>query len=321
MFGRNAKVVTGIDVGASSVKAVRLSHKGRTPVLLGAAVAELAAGDGETRDQWNAKLVEAVRGVFEEVGGSNQDMIVASIGGSNVSVKHVVFPKMSKQALAESIHWEARKHVPFGDSDFVLDFQIMSGGNGDAGQMSVLLAAVETKAIDALLKSLGEAGIEPDTIDILPLALMNEADEEGLVDGETVAMVEIGASTLTLAIYRRGGLFFTRSVPLGRDTNGAGPRKTTVATDSSWVERALNEVKRSLNYYNNETGKKGIERVYLSGGRSLDESVRQVFQEKTGIATIVLDPLTKVGTSAVELGGLATQGPRLAAVMGLARRV
>ena len=321
MFGRNARVVTGIDVGASSVKAVRLSRKGKRPTLLGAAVAELAGDETQpagTTDR-GQQLAAAVRRVFAEVGGSTQDMLVASIGGSNVSVKHVVFPKMSKQALAESIHWEARKHVPFGDSDFILDFQIMNGVNGD-GQMSVLLAAVETKAVNRLLKILGEAGIEPDTIDIAPLALMNEADEEGLVDGEAIAVVEVGSDALTLAVYRRGGLFFTRNVPLGRDANDASRGPTTVPLDGSWVERALNEVRRSLNYYNNETGKEGIGRVYLTGGRAMDEGVRSAFQEKTGIATNIMNPLEKVETSAVDLGSLSSQGPRLALVMGLARR-
>jgi type IV pilus assembly protein PilM len=320
VFGRNPRVVTGIDVGASSVKAVRLSHKGRTPVLVGAAVADLATGDDAPEDR-QAALSRAVRSVYEEVGGTPQDTVVASVGGSSISVKHVVFPKMSKQALAESIHWEARKHVPFGDSDFVLDFQIMDGSNGENGQMSVLLAAVETKAVDQLLKRLGEVGIEPDTIDVAPLALMNEADEEGLIDGETVALVDIGATMLTLAVYRRGGLFFTRSVPLGRDVSDAGPRRSTVPTDASWTERVLNEVRRSLNYYNNETGKKGIERIYLAGGRALGDGLRQSFQDKTGIATNVLDPLSKVETSAVDLGDLTSQGPRLTVVMGLARRV
>jgi Tfp pilus assembly PilM family ATPase len=324
VFGRNAKVVTGIDVGTSSVKAVRLSHNGRKTALLGAAVAELGgAEDGTTpaREQLDAQLTETVRRVLGEVGHSAQDTVVASVGGSNVSVKHVVFPKMTKQALAESIHWEARKHVPFGDSDFVLDFQILSGGNGEGGQMSVLLAAVESKAVDRLLKVLAKAGVEPDTIDIAPLALMNEADEEGLIDGETVALVEIGATHLVLAVYRRGGLFFTRSVPLGRTTHGATGRRTTVPTDASWVDGVLSEVRRSLNYYNNETGKKGIERIYLAGGRALDESVRKAFQEKTGVATNVLNPLEKVETSAVDLGDLTSQGPRLAVVMGLARRM
>ncbi|MBD3368117.1 MAG: hypothetical protein GF405_08105 [Candidatus Eisenbacteria bacterium] len=324
MFGRNTGVVTGIDVGAASVKAVRMNIKGKSSVLMGAAVAELAPDDDATPaggGDREARLVDAIKAVFDEVGGSTQDTIVASIGGASVSVKHVIFPKMTKQALAESIHWEARKHIPFGESDFVLDFQIMNGGRSEDGNMSVLLAAVETKAVDRLLKVLGKAGIEPDTIDINPLALMNEADEEGLIDGETVAVVEVGATTLTLAVYRRGGLFFTRSVPLGRDTNGASRGPTTVPTDSSWVERTLNEVRRSLNYYNNETGKRGIERIYLTGGRVLDASIRQAFQEKTGIATNILDPLEKVETSGVELGALSSQGPRLAVAMGLARRM
>jgi type IV pilus assembly protein PilM len=342
LFG-SRKVVTGLDVGTTSVKAVRLAHGGRRPTLLGLAMAEVglvgdeAPSDGPKVD----RRAEAIREVLHRCGAASRGPapIVTAVGGPGVSIKHVAFPPMPRHVLAESIHWEARKHVPFGESEFVLDFQILDeGADEKEGQMQVLLAAVETQLVDEHVSGLGVAGVEPDTVDLVPLALMNEADEEGLLNGSAIAVVDLGVSAINLAIHRRGGLFFSRTVPLlptgrlarpGSNARNGGPNRTEEAPASravpaaaadGWREVTLNEIRRSLTFYNNETGKKGIEKMYLTGGRALIPGVMSEIAQSLGIATEPLDPLRSIEDSAVEVGDLAEISSRFALAMGLARR-
>ena len=127
LAGSEGASITGLDVGSASVKAVRLRrHRGETE-LVGIGMAEL--GDAEARTKQNggkSATAEAIRSALRACGAlhSRNPVVVTAVGGPGVSVKHVNFPAMSEEALAESIRWEARKHIPFGQAEFILDFQL-----------------------------------------------------------------------------------------------------------------------------------------------------------------------------------------------------
>ncbi len=322
MFFGSGGIVTGLDVGATSVKVATLMHHAGAAKLVGLAMAEIAASGN--RDEATA---QAIKAALEKGGAGKNTPIVSAVGGHGVSVKHVRFPEMPRQTLAESIHWEARKHVPFGGSDFVLDFQLLDGANGDDnGELQVLLAAVETKLLDSHIEALGTAGVEPDTVDVTPLVLMNEIDEEGLLDGEAIAVIDLGISAITMSVYRRKGLFFARSIPLvARASEDDADGKKDQARGSTpsgegWQRTVLREVRRSLAFYNNETGKQGIDRIYLTGARALAHGMAEKLRDELGIATEVLNPLENMGDIGVDIEELKSEGPRFAVALGLARR-
>ncbi|MCK4511017.1 pilus assembly protein PilM, partial [bacterium] len=252
--------------------------------------------------------------------------VVTAVAGPGVSVKHVSFPKMPNPSLAESIGWEAKKHVPFGASEFVLDFQPLVRETGEeANEMHVLLAAVEQRHIDSHVGLVCDAGVEPYTVDIAPLALMNELGAEGLVKDGAVASVEIGASTLSVAIYRAGGLLLVRSVRMPVTTAVAGAAASGGEGESEEVRRkwqtfVLKEVQRSLAFYNSETRRRGVDNIYLSGGRALAEGVAERFTDALKVTTEVLNPLEDLVDAKIDIESLLPQGPRFALAMSLARR-
>lgn len=330
MFGGSRRFVTGLDIGTESVKAVRLQHAGKNVRLVGIAIAEIDYPTGnrsETDDGARNARVEAIRSVLKASGTdtSSSCRVVTAVEGPSISVKHVTFPTMPSPRLAESIGWEAKKHVPFGASEFILDFQPLAReAAGETDGMNVVLAAVEQRHIDNHVALVCEAGVEPDTVDIVPLALMNELSEEGLIDDGAVAAVEIGSGTLSVSIYRAGGLLLVRSVrmPAGAGTDGAasGEDGETWTTGGDWQTFVLKEVQRSLAFYNCETGRRGVDRIYLSGGRALTEGVVDAFRNSLKVPTEVLNPLEGIAEADIDIEGLRAQGPRFALAMGLARR-
>jgi len=318
----SGSAVTGLDIGTTSVKAATLKHTSKGARLTGLALAEIAQSD-----DWAQSAAEAAVAALAESGTAKNTPVVSAVGGTGVSVKHVTFPEMPKQALAESIRWEARKHVPFEGADFVLDFQPLEGANGDDnGELQVLLAAVETRLLDSHIELLGAAGVEPDTVDLTPLVLMNEMDEEGLLDDEALCVIDVGVQGITMVVYRRKGLFFARSIPLvGKKAPKTPDEKSgdgggDSAGDDAWLKVLEREVRRSLTFYNNETGKKGIGRIYLTGGRALTPGIDKRLQSDLRIPTEVLNPLANLTDVGVDLEALKPEGPRFAVALGLARR-
>ena len=331
MFGRSRKFVTGLDVGAETVKAVVLRHARDRVTLVGIALAEIdypTANRSATDEDANGARIDAIKSALKASGTdiSVSCRVVTAVAGPSVSVKHVPFPKMADPSLAESIGWEAKKHVPFGASEFVLDFQLLAREAGEeADEMQVLLAAVEQPHIDSHVELVCDAGVEPSAVDIVPLALMNELGAQGLVKDGAVASVEMGASTLSVSIYRAGGLLLVRSVRMPA-TTGAGSAAASGGEGESekarrrWQTFVLKEVKRSLAFYNSETGRRGIDKIYLSGGRALAEGVAERFTDALKVPTEVLNPLQDLAEAKIDIESLLPQGPRFALAMSLARR-
>jgi len=331
VFGRSRKFVTGLDVGAESVKAVRLRHAGERVKLVGIALADIdypTANRNATDEGANGARIDAITSALKASGTdtSASCQVVTAVEGPSVSVKHVSFPKMPNPSLAESLGWEAKKHVPFGASEFVLDFQpLVCEGGEEENEMHVLLAAVEQCHIDSHVGLVCDAGVEPYTVDIVPLALMNELSEEGLVKDGAVASVEIGASTMSVAIYRAGGLLLVRSVRMPVITAAAGAAASGGEGESKearrqWQTFVLKEVQRSLAFYNSETKRRGVDNIYLSGGRALAEGVAERFTDALKVPTEVLNPLDDLVDAKIDIESLLPQGPRFALAMSLARR-
>jgi type IV pilus assembly protein PilM len=332
------------------VKAVRLAHEGDYVRLIGLAIQDTCRQDDEdclipsTRRE---RTIDAIRSVLARSGAnpSRPTPVVTAVGGSNVSIKHVTFPRMPEQALAESIQWESKRHVPFGTSDYVLDYQVLERDEdgGDQG-MHVLLAAVQSPYVQRHLSLVREAGADPQVVDLVPLALMNQADDQGMLNGEAVAVIEMGKTTAHISIYRRGGFFLARSVPMprvapdsavsysGSESDGYAADDGDTPWDSQgiagmgqdsreeWLDFVLREARLSLTFYDQETGRRGIERVLLAGGRSLLPEVVPAFEQTLGIRTELLDPLGGLSEQGADIGEVLRYGPRFALAMGLARR-
>lgn len=312
MFTGSRRIVTGVDIGSSSVKVVRLTHGRGASELLGAAIAEIqGAGKPDlSQDDARSATVDAIERAFAGLGIEPQKAgtIVSSVGGTNVSVKHVEFPKMTDSELSESATWESKKHIPFDATGADITCARLKRGESDGqDSMHVLLAAAYEGTVDEHVALLAEVGAEPAVVDLTTLALLNEVDAEGLLNGEAVAVLELGQSFAHLSVYAAGGLLLSRSIPIA-------------STEDAWVEHVLTEVRFSLAFYNNETGKKGIEAVYLSGGRALDESVRKRFEKDLGVDVKLLDPLGSIAACDIDIEELKAQSARFALAMGLARR-
>ncbi len=312
MFTGSRRVVTGVDVGSSSVKVVRLAHGRGGSELLGVAIARIE-GVGKPdllENDTRLATIDAIARAFAGLGVEPQKAgtIVSSVGGTSVSVKHVEFPRMSDRELSESAMWESKKHIPFEAAGAdITCARLKRDEVRSENSMHVLLTAAYEGTVDDHVALLIEVGVEPAIVDLTTLALLNEVDAEGLLNDGAVGVLELGRSFAHLSVYASKGLLLSRSIPIAD-------------RDDSWLEHVVTEVRFSLAFYNNETGKKGIAAVYLSGGRALDETVRECFERELGVDVGLLDPLGSVTCSGIDVDELRPQSARFALATGLARR-
>src|SRR6195256_1348003 len=214
MFGGGQKrALVGLDIGSSSIKAVELksSKQGYELMSFGLeALAQDTVVDGAIMD---APLVAgAISNIFETQKIKTKNVATA-VSGHSVIVKRVTLPSMTEEELYDRIQSEASQHIPFDIADVNLAHQLLESIDS---QMDVLLVAVKKDKILNHTNVLAQSGKNSTVVDIDAFALQNCYEVNYDPDpGQTVALLNIGASGMNINIVRGGIPLFTRDVSVG----------------------------------------------------------------------------------------------------------
>jgi len=211
--------VVGLDIGTDSIKVAeaKIARDGIT--ITGVGIAKTPPGVVENEVIVDPLgLANAIKALLAESGIKTKRCVSSVSGASQVVVRVISVPKMTRDELAETMKWEVERHVPFSPQEVVMDFQPLDkpGADPDATEMEVLLAVAQQQLIDSHVETLFAAGLQPMAIDIEPLAACRsliELSQNGAMN-ETVAIVNIGSTRTDLGVFENGLLTFP-SPPLG----------------------------------------------------------------------------------------------------------
>jgi type IV pilus assembly protein PilM len=347
-FGDRNSVI-GLDIGSSSVKAVELKASGKGSRVTAVGSEPLphdAIVDGSIADA--GAVSAAVRRLLDRHPFKSKN-VAASLSGSAVIVKRVAVPAMSDAELAESIHWEAEQHIPFGIQDVNLDYQILSSPASDApgATMDVLLVAAKRDRIADCTGVIARAGRVPVVVDVDAFALQNAYERN--YDGESHAVVVLlnaGASAINInviagaeSVFRRdlsiGGNAYTEALQKelqlsfdsaellkkGESVDGAA-FADAVPVLQAMTEMVVRDVAKTFDFFRATAVSDRIDRVLLSGGSSRVEGFAQALETRIDAPVEMFDPFRKITVDPGSLGvpDFATIVPTVAVAVGLALR-
>jgi type IV pilus assembly protein PilM len=345
-LNRNRQAV-GLDIGSSSLKAVelRLAHKdGYELVSLGA---EDLSPDCIVDGVIISKLPvsDAINRIFAQQNIKNA-RINTSISGHSVIVKKIALPVQSDEDLAESIRWEAEQYIPFDISDVNLDYQVL-GENAGTGNLDILLVAVKKDKITDYTSVVKMAGKNPMLVDVDAFALQNayEINYEP-TSKNTVALLDIGASTMTINIVSGTDFLFTRDVGvaghqytefiqkefnLGFSQAQALKHGETVdSLDSSQATHVIDsvteiicmEIQKTYDFFKSTTTVDHIDRMIVSGGASHTPGLIETLARKFEIPTEKFNAFKKITFDPKRFSSslIADRAPDFAIAVGLALR-
>lgn len=205
--------VVGLDIGSDSIKISEARYGKDGITITGLGVARTPEGVIENEVILDPQaLGKAVKALITESGIKTRKC-VSSVGGqSQVVVRIIEVPQMSRDELAETMKWEIERHVPFAANEIVKDFQPLERPNPDPNSqnMEVLLAVAQQELITRHVETLQAAGLQPMAIDIEPLA-ESRALIETLPENEkngVIAIINIGANRTDVGIFENGCLTF-----------------------------------------------------------------------------------------------------------------
>ena len=163
--------------------------------------------------------------------GISEKRVVVSVSGIHSIYRVVNTPKLPRNLLDEAANREAERVMPVPLNELYTSWQAI---NISDIETAICLVGIPRSTVDAMLDTLREAGLQPEAIDIRPLALARIADER---DAIIVNAQQIG---FDIVVMIDGIPELLRSLPFPADTTSPDEK----------VAEVKEELERTIAFYN-----------------------------------------------------------------------
>ncbi|MFH1045457.1 MAG: type IV pilus assembly protein PilM [Candidatus Omnitrophota bacterium] len=315
------KIIIGLDIEKHSLNLVKLAKgaSGEIKLLDFASVSlspELAPAE-------KARQLEN----FVRAKGINALAVNVGISGETVVVRYIDLPKMKKNEISQALAYEAQQYIPFKMEEVIFDFHPLNVAPTGNNRMKVLLVAAKKQAILNFIKSIQQAGLRPNLIDVNSFALINCFTVNGpkVKESDIYAVLNLEFDVVNINILQGGLPFFTRDISL-EEANAISAAKGEAKAElfapaMPLLASLIREVKISIDYFESEFEKQ-VPILYLSGAGAKFPELVQAFSSQLGREVLLWDPLRTFAVDAA-LGDrqlLKDTSIQLALASGLALR-
>src|SRR6266508_1086500 len=342
-----ARNCVGLDIGSSSIKVVSVKPGKRGLALHAFGLEPLPPQtivDGTIMNQ--SAVVDGLRSLWSRLRLRQKDVALA-IAGHSVIIKKITVPVMTKDELVEQIPWEAEHHIPFAKDDVEIDYQVVNQRNA-SGQMELLWVAAKKEVVHDYAAVAREASLAPLIVDVAAFTVQNAFEVNyQMSPGETVVLINIGASISNINILRDKVSTFTRDVTIGgssfteeiqkqlnvshdeaeaykvggpQSEHGVIPHEVERIIESV-AEVMAGEFQRSLDFYLATSAEANVSKIFLSGGTAKVAALHRAIEKRSRLPVEVLDAWRRVQLDPrLDPAFLRAHSPEAMVGLGLALR-
>lgn len=344
-FASQNDLVVGLDIGSHAIKVCQLKRtsSGYIVLTLGSTVLpEGAVEDGTLNDP--EVVSKAISDLFQNLKIKNKK-VGFSISGYSVIVKKVNLAIMEDDQLEEHIMAEAEQYIPFDIEDVYLDFQDLKTGQKESDRTDVMLVAAKKEIVDDYLDMLRDLNLTPVIVDVDGFALENTY-EYNYEKNENVALVDIGASKMSINILSKGISVVARDIIVGSrqlteqiqnifdiDFEEAEALKLGSVIDdekraeiedifSTTCTQWILEIKKAIDLYHSNHPEFPLKKLILSGGGAKVTGLLEFLAQETGLPVELFNPFLNMGFNRkkIDPAYLDNIGPEMAIATGIALR-
>jgi type IV pilus assembly protein PilM len=345
-FGKKARTVAGLDIGASSIKLVKLEDRAGTYALTSLGLRELPTDvivDEEIKDK--DTLIFNLQSLVEQCDPRLKEVAI-SISGHGVITDKITMDQKSKQETEQAILFEAEQRSPFDVEDVTMDYHVVNVDE-EIKKMDVLLVAARNEFLSSYVELVADAGLRPVVVDTDAFAILNAYGINYEIDPEKVtALMDIGFDTTSITFLKDGLFHSTRDLASGGRTifntimkefriNQELAQKTikgemgtsidqdmlkaTVVTAS---EELISGLEVAFSYFKSTAKVPQVDWIVLSGGGALIPFLPEFIQAKLNVPIEIANPLRNIEYDPDIFKDMQPDriAPLLAVAVGLASR-
>ncbi len=215
IFGKKGKTLAGLDIGASSIKLVKLEESSGSFALTSLGMRELPLEvivDEEIKDK--DTIIFNLQSLVEQCDPKLKEVAI-SISGHGVITDKISMDQKSGTEAEQAILFEAEQRSPFDVEDVTMDYHIVNM-NEETKKMDVLLVAARNEFLNSYVELVADAGLRPVIVDTDAFAILNAYDVNYEIDPEKVtALMDIGFDTTSITFLKSGLFHSTRDLASG----------------------------------------------------------------------------------------------------------
>lgn len=320
--------VIGLDIGAHSIKVCEISGSpGKVKIDKFGVFTLSEAAIIEDEVQKPSEITDGVLAAIKQAGITSK-MVCLGLYGPNTMTKRLNTPEGTKEEIEDHVMWEAEQYITFGADDSQIDFHIL--GENEGGGKDALVAAAKLDIIDSYTDLLKAAKLQVKVVDLNVIALSNIFEEfagDNLDEySNGTLLLDFGAQSTKIVVYKRGGPIFTKEIPVGGtliteeiqrqmgvsyseaedlkttpDNNGNLPQEILNIINTQ-VDQQVAEVRKNINFYVTQGSAEKINYCFVTGGSSLLPGLLDKLSVVAGVSVDRLDILSRVKFDEKKLG-------------------
>lgn len=335
----------GVDIGSSSVKLVALSQHGQSYRIEGYASVSLpptAVVDGNV--EIPGEVSDAIERGLKICGGKLSHAVTAVPSSAVITKRLEISNAFAGLDLEAQVQVEADQFIPYPLDEVALDFEVLGPVDKAPELNDILLVACRRDDTDTREDAINGSGLKCEVIDIDTYAIERALPllEQDLSGSPVVGIVDVGAATLTLNVFKGSKIIYNREQAFGGNdlTNMIHQHKGMEVAE---IERLLQsgeldadtmenlvlpfrmtvvqQISRALQFYYSSGSQGQLGKLYLAGGTSGMEGLAAMVADEIGVPTEVANPFRNLEVDAkINVGRLEKDAPSLLKACGLALR-
>ena len=249
--------------------------------------------------------------------------------------------------MEEQIKLEADQYIPYPLDEVAIDFEVQGPSARNPDRVEVLLAACRRENVDIREAALALAGLDVKIVEVEAYAMERACELViGQLDGgeqsPTIAVIDIGATMMTLSVLSKGRIIYTREQLFGgkqltdeiqrryglsQEEAGLAKKQGGLPDDyetevlGPFKDAVVQQVSRSLQFFFAGGQYNDVDYILLAGGTASIPGLDQLVQQKLGTTTLVANPFANMTLSnKVNAVALSNDAPALMIACGLAMR-
>lgn len=252
---------------------------------------------------------------------------------------------MEESLLESHIMAEAEQYIPFDREDVYLDYQDLKTAKDGSDRTEVMLVAAKKDVVQDYLDMFEGLELTPVLVDVDGFAFENSF-ELANPDIKNVALIDIGASKMSINILSNGISVVARDVVLGsqqltdqiQDLLGIETEKAEAikmgsisAEDdigqiqqiySSICTQWILEIKKSVDLYHANHPNDPLAKIVLGGGGAKVSGFKDFLEKETDLKVEIFTPFNgiQVNEKTIDPQYLKNIGPEMAIAAGIALR-
>jgi type IV pilus assembly protein PilM len=319
-----ARSVWAIDIGSSSLKALRLQSAGDRIEVTGLDYIEhpkILSVEGTSEEEKN-QIIRTSLATFVGKNSLGKDDIAVSVPGQTSFARFIKLPPVDPKKIPEIIKFESVQQIPFDINEVEWDWQMMP--KPDSPDVEVGIFAIKNELISRYLENFSAENLQVSLVQMSPMALYNYAqfdrNELDETDKKAVVVLEMGSADTNLVICTKlsvwqrciplGGNNFTKAIAEAFKLDFAKAEKLKRGAPVSKYARQIfhamkpvfsdlaAEIQRSLGYYSGSHRGTSYTKIMCLGGGFKLQGLAKYIQQSTQLPAIRPDVFEKVVPSA-----------------------